>query len=192
MSRNDHFQSGYAEHLRQGWHAAADREGDEFYRERGNKIYAEEAAKPGIQQNEDPAGMQYGTNAVWVHLDVLEHHREFDRTGPGHPGSDKTIAALAHDLRSGRGITHPVNLDIHPESGRAILGEGNHRIAAAKLAGWRSLPTTVRRVSSQRPGMTPLIYPLRAEPSHDWAGSPAHEVLPREYIDRTQRSRRAG
>lgn len=48
-------------------------------------------------------------------------------------------------LLSGRGFTDPVMVEFDPKNKRAVLGEGNHRTAAARQLGISHIPTRVIR-----------------------------------------------
>jgi len=48
-------------------------------------------------------------------------------------------------LQSGQGFTDPVMVEIDPDSKRAVLGEGNHRVEAARELGISHVPTRVVR-----------------------------------------------
>ena len=73
---------------------------------------------------------------------------------PYFPG-DKTVTALVADMK--HGVRMPVTVETDGKLG--ILSDGNHRVAAAKIAGIEALPTRFVRVKSryvQRGGGAPL------------------------------------
>ena len=75
----------------------------------------------------------------------LEQYAEFGRVGP-------RVDDLVGSLRA-RGLDEPLIMSISAE-GRAVLLEGNHRLAAARQLGWDHLPVTV--VTSKAGGVAPI------------------------------------
>ena len=67
-------------------------------------------------------------------------------------------AELIRMLRE-EGFREPLKLEYHPGLRRAYLGEGNHRLAAAGLAGYKAVPLwglgAVTASGCARPGASP-------------------------------------
>jgi len=80
---------------------------------------------------------QVGTELV--DTKTLQQFAEFDRrlTADGRA----TIDSLKKSIQQ-KGITDPLILKVHP-NGRAFIGEGNHRLQAAKELGIEQLPVRV-------------------------------------------------
>lgn len=74
----------------------------------------------------------------YVRTDALAaiHGNETDREG-----IERHKAALSE----GRGFTDPVMVEFDPRNKRAVLGEGNHRVEAARELGITHVPTRVVR-----------------------------------------------
>jgi hypothetical protein len=111
------------------------------------------ADKPAVRA---AGGASGGTAMVPVnHLDGLSIRYGDDPTeSPYFPG-DKTVTALVADMK--HGVRMPVTVETDGKLG--ILSDGNHRVAAAKIAGIEALPTRFVRVKSryvQRGGGAPL------------------------------------
>lgn len=82
---------------------------------------------------------------------VLERYREHDgrQNEEGEPGRDRHIIdGIRSDIRAGKGIREPLMLEHDPDNHWGSLGEGNHRLAAAREEGVSHLP--VRVVSRTR------------------------------------------
>ena len=58
----------------------------------------------------------------------------------------ENFGALMADMET-RGLDNPLVVDFDPDTGGVILGEGNHRLAAARELGWDVVPVSVRRSS---------------------------------------------
>lgn len=87
-------------------------------------------------------------------------------------GGDR-LRALSEDI-STRGIANPLILSVGKENSSAILGEGNHRLAAARMAGMTHVPARVSvgdEVGSSFAGRSDLVplagkyFPSQAKPS---------------------------
>lgn len=87
-------------------------------------------------------------------------------------GGDR-LRALSEDIAT-RGIANPLILSVGKENSSAILGEGNHRLAAARMAGMTHLPARVAvgdEVGGLFAGRSDLVpvsgkyFPSQAKPS---------------------------
>lgn len=90
-------------------------------------------------------GHGYEDKIEFVPVDRLLKHREYDREtqpreGPEH--LDHITASVAE-----HGVKAPLIMLYGQKDRRAYLGEGNHRLAAAKRLGITHLPVRVYRVS---------------------------------------------
>jgi len=89
-------------------------------------------------------------NIALVRTDFLDKFKEYDRTLPqyGQSGSKERIDSIVKDLKEGKGFTDPVFLEYTVDDAgnlRLLLGEGNHRLAAAKEAGIEYIPVQLVR-----------------------------------------------
>lgn len=91
-------------------------------------------------------------------------------------GGDR-LRALSEDIAT-RGIANPLILSVGKENSSAILGEGNHRLAAARMAGMTHVPARVSvgdEVGSSFAGRSDLVplagkyFPSQAKPSDVFA-----------------------
>ena len=90
-------------------------------------------------------------NIALVRTDFLDKFKEYDRTLPqyGQSGSKERIDSIVKDLKEGKGFTDPVFLEYTVDDAgnlRLLLGEGNHRLAAAKEAGIEYIPVQLVRI----------------------------------------------
>jgi hypothetical protein len=90
-------------------------------------------------------------NIALVRTDFLDKFKEYDRTLPqyGQSGSKERIDSIVKDLKEGKGFTDPVFLEYTVDDVgnlRLLLGEGNHRLAAAKEAGIEYIPVQLVRI----------------------------------------------
>ena len=90
-------------------------------------------------------------NIALVRTDFLDKFKEYDRTLPqyGQSGSKERIDSIVKDLKEGKGFTDPVFLEYTVDDAgnlRLLLGEGNHRLAAAKQAGIEYIPVQLVRI----------------------------------------------
>lgn len=76
---------------------------------------------------------------------VLEKYRMHDgMQNPEVEGLDRErIDAIKKDIKSGKGITNPVEIHYDDKRGWASLGEGNHRLAAARESDCKTVPVRV-------------------------------------------------
>jgi hypothetical protein len=132
---------------------------------RWNK-YALSERKPDEIKGEP--GARWGRDVALVPVSKLNRYREYDRTGAqAHPDSEQIINSIADDLRKGgvNAMREPVYLDYNHETNYAYLGEGHHRLEAAKRAGLTHIP--VRVIGS--------VYPERFEKRKSlFRGAPLH------------------
>lgn len=83
-------------------------------------------------------------NAEWVPTDVMWSLREYDRRT-----TDKArVDRIAESLRR-FGFTSPVIITYHQHERTVLLGEGNHRVAAARQAGLPYVLARVWRISQE-------------------------------------------
>ena len=83
-----------------------------------------------------------GYQIEWVKLSELKKYREFNRLDPKAQGvevSRKTIEELKKSIKE-KGFTDPILLSYNPDTGKAIVDEGNHRLIAAEQLGLDSVP----------------------------------------------------
>jgi hypothetical protein len=83
-----------------------------------------------------------GSQIEWVKLSKLKKYREYDRLDPSSPVtkySKETIEELKKSIKE-NGFTDPLILSYNPDTGKAILDEGNHRLIAAEQLGLDSVP----------------------------------------------------
>jgi len=104
---------------------------------------------PGDDLSEMPSG---GRQLQWLKISLIRSYREYlhdPETGTscnlltGRTYKDPyTRAAWAELIRSmtEEGFREPLKLEYEPDSRRAYLGEGNHRLVAAGLAGYTAVP----------------------------------------------------
>jgi hypothetical protein len=86
------------------------------------------------------------TGMVSVH--ALKPFMEFDRAGKhADSHSVQRINEIAADIKSGKGITNPLMIAYDHKNKWGVLGEGNHRLAAAIQAGITHVPVSVYRDS---------------------------------------------
>ncbi len=83
-----------------------------------------------------------------VEVSELKKYAEFDRRKNGLIDSDKNIEMLKNNLEV---IINPLIIDYYQLSKKALLVEGNHRLAAALELGIKELPVRVTRISSKAP-----------------------------------------
>jgi hypothetical protein len=112
-----------------------------------------EPAASALQQQ--IASKDYGPGVEMVPISELDKIKEFDReanpaTGFRDPGH---LDALTKDLKE-NGIREPLSIIYNAETKHAVLGSGNHRLAAAKRLGLTALPVkvTTTGVGSMRSG----------------------------------------
>jgi len=152
---------------------------------------------PGDDLSEMPSG---GRQIQWLKISRVSRYREYlhdPETGASHNlltgriykdhYTRATWAGLTRSLRE-EGFREPLKLEYEPDSRRAYLGEGNHRLVAAGLAGYAAVPVWgLRGYGSERmrqarrvPGEPELMrengrgyFPSSFRPS---------DVLPRSYL----------
>lgn len=92
-----------------------------------------------------------------VSTDFLWSIRDFDRETEGLQGPEY-LDNLTKDIAE-NGIQSPVGIYFYFETGRLILGEGNHRLAAARRLGIKEIPAyvhVVRKTSSRKGKKWPI------------------------------------
>lgn len=83
-----------------------------------------------------------------VPVSVLDRLKHYDRANNReHMNADslEIIESIREDLRSGHGLKNPLMVMYSKADQWAYLGEGNHRLAAAKAEGLTHLPVRVAR-----------------------------------------------
>lgn len=132
----------------------------------GNRIHPNVRDYPA-----ERSGGVEGSVVGMVPTHVLAGLREYDRTGP-------EVDALRADLRSGHGFEEPVVIEYDHRAGHAVLGEGNHRVAAALAEGVHEVPARVQRrtVEPERARMAAHHLP-DAEYSPGYVSSALHPSM---------------
>lgn len=76
-------------------------------------------------------------------------YREHDgqQNYPDH--DEKVIGSIHDDIKAGKGITNPIDVEYDHRTGWASVGEGNHRLEAARRAGAPVVPVRVYGRASQ-------------------------------------------
>lgn len=75
---------------------------------------------------------------------VMQRYREHDGNQNPHGDRDRRIIdGIRADIREGRGIHEPLQLEHDPDNHWGSLGEGNHRLAAAAEEGVPHVPVRV-------------------------------------------------
>lgn len=97
--------------------------------------------------------MQNTAGVALVKTDFVKKFLEFDRTLPsqGFESSEKTIANITNDLKSGKGFTDALRLNYEVDKNgnlSLVLAEGNHRLQAALRAGIQDVPVYMKRSDS--------------------------------------------
>lgn len=83
-----------------------------------------------------------------VPVHALKPLMEFDRAGhQADSHSAQSISNIVSDIKSGKGITNPLMVAYDHKNKWGVIGEGNHRLAAAIQAGVSHVPVTVYRDS---------------------------------------------
>lgn len=83
----------------------------------------------------------YASTTEMIPVEQLKPFREFDRAAKTYKGSEH-IDELATSMKK-NGTREPLVLSYDARAGRALLEEGNHRLAAAEKAGIKELPVRV-------------------------------------------------
>ena len=114
---------------------------------------------PGDDLSEMPSG---GQQIQWLKISRISGYRDISTTqrpASSHnlltgrtykdPYTRATWAELTRSLTE-EGFREPLKLEYEPDSRRAYLGEGNHRLVAARLAGYSAVPVWALRGLRQR------------------------------------------
>jgi hypothetical protein len=80
-------------------------------------------------------------NVGWVQTDKIYPYRE--HSGDQTDSSPEKIKHLTEEFQNGAGFVDPLRLYYNPDTNRAYLGEGNHRLQAGIRAGLTHMPVTV-------------------------------------------------
>lgn len=99
-------------------------------------------------QFKNPMGEVGGHKIGWMSTTLAYRHRQYDSSTPGWKdrGGEGSYDALKEDIAK-NGIREPLGLAYDPDTHRAMFGEGNHRLAAAKELGHAAVPVYVRPAS---------------------------------------------
>lgn len=128
-------------------------------------------------------------NIALVKTDFLDTIKEYDRTLPKYKqsGSQERIDSIVKDLKEGKGFTDPVFLEYTVDDAgnlRLLLGEGNHRLAAAKQAGVEYIPVQPVRIDDVKRvktvvGKSPI---QRDETGYLLGGIDPQDLLPENVV----------
>lgn len=92
----------------------------------------------------------YAAKTEEVPVSVVSRFMEIDReVTPKFRGDFAALDELTADIKA-NGFKEPIILDYDPEHGLALLGEGNHRLAAAKRLGLDSVPMRVVKTNLEK------------------------------------------
>lgn len=187
---------------------------DSLYEQRDRLLAQAEAIKPRTQveefipttRQEAFAAVKAKNPNIWeredialVKTDFVKKFMEYDRAAAqGKFGSDdysrRTIASIVEDLKSGKGLENPLVLEYNPYNHTFVLGEGNHRLAAAIEAGIDEVPVSIVRTGSGTLNHKPAGFEQRMFPENRsgvpekgatgyFPGNPNPiEILPEEVI----------
>jgi GNAT superfamily N-acetyltransferase len=127
----------------------------------------------GFRPGDDLAGMDKHPHVGWVKTDALIRHREYDRADPsqGYSNSREKIDSIKREFQD-HGQREPVVLIHDPDTDKAYLGEGNHRLAAAHELGWPALAVHVTRA---------YAHEAETKMNHPRFSLGSHKVHPDEY-----------
>ena len=159
------------------------------------------AGRRGFFLGEDLPEMPSGGRQIqWLTISRISAYREYrhdPETGTSHnlltgctykdSCTPATWAELTRSLKV-EGFREPLKLEYDPDSRHAYLGEGNHRLVAAGLAGYVAVPVWgLRGYGSERmrrARRVPGEPELTREQGHGYfpAGFRPSDVLPRSYL----------
>jgi hypothetical protein len=97
------------------------------------------------------------THAGWLEIADVERFREYDRQGADRAMDDAELDHLTEAIRQ-HGILHPLGLEWSTADGHAYLGEGHHRLIAARRLGMQRVPVMVHRVARPLAGRAGASY----------------------------------
>lgn len=119
------------------------------------------------------------STVAFVPTHALEPYREHDgNQQPGHPTHDrKVIDGIRADIRAGRGITEPIQLFHDPKLNWGTVGEGNHRLAAAREEGIPVVPVRAHSRAA-RGGAKENGIGAPLELSTKWKGGVGEDYFP--------------
>jgi hypothetical protein len=167
------------------------------------------AASEGLQEAARQAATQFNiprgswtkdTAAELVPTDFLQRFQEFnrfDRPIRGH--SEQSLADIAKTVGE-RGFDEPAIIYLNPETKRALLAEGNHRLSYALKEGLKEMPARVARVGFDEPHWQQLedlllhpdesgYFPADLRPSHVFPElAQPRAVGPQEFSDALARA----
>lgn len=121
------------------------------------QLYSQPQHQPGEQWATD----QFPGTVGWVRTEKMLPLRHHDATA--NPRSPGVTEALAEGFRHGEGWLSPLQLNYSAEDHAAWLGEGNHRLEAARRAGQSHVPVTIAHVrGGELPGhYRPAPFPQK-------------------------------
>lgn len=121
------------------------------------QLYSQPQHQPGEQWATD----QFPGTVGWVRTEKMLPLRHHDATA--NPRSPGVTEALAEGFRHGEGWLSPLQLNYSAEDHAAWLGEGNHRLEAARRAGESHVPVTIAHVrGGELPGhYRPAPFPQK-------------------------------
>jgi hypothetical protein len=128
------------------------------------------------------------SNVGLVETNFIKEYLEFNRRGAdAYPEeSAKTIAAITEDLKAGKGLNNPLQLEYFvDENGKLglLLTEGNHRILAAIDAGVDYVPVRMVRGVNDNPKSTGIKSGIQPDKTgYTPASASPSRVLPKSVL----------
>ena len=104
-------------------------------------------------------------NVGWVQTDKLYPYRE--HSGDQTDSSPEKIKHLTEEFQNGAGFVDPLRLYYNPETNRAYLGEGNHRLQAGMRAGLTHMPVMVHTFNDPNQGVPAQFERKLFQPKDD-------------------------
>lgn len=95
--------------------------------------------------------------SAYVDIDLIDKFTEYDRMGADRIMDDPEFEHLVEHVRE-HGILHPLGLEWSTKDNYAYLGEGHHRLLAAKRLGMTEVPVMICRRSGQIMGRAGAHY----------------------------------
>lgn len=129
------------------------RPSDEEFRRREREAF-DHAVEPS-----HPASLEF---VEQVSTDSLHRFREYDRTGGPQDVDEDYFQRLKRHIRL-NGVGEPVILEYDVDAGTVHVGEGNHRVRAARELGIAKLPARVLTTSRRGKRSAPVPTPLKPD-----------------------------
>lgn len=134
-------------------------------------------------------GHGYEDKIEFVPTHVLDKHKEYDReVDPRFEGDHAHLDEVTKDIAE-HGVTSPLIMTYGQKDRRAYIGEGNHRLAAAKRLGITHLPVRVYRAShtdgrgAPVPGVTPNEHGyVKGDMKPSEIGLPVHGKAAKHHL----------